>query len=172
VPRVLLRASRALSASGPLPLARAAAVEAPRWAAAPWPRANALCSSSSATIDEAAQALVITERCAKRILQLNRKQGLDDPTVQRLLRLSVEPGGCSGFSYKFELEDRNKVEAEDAIFEQSGARVVVDDVSLALLAGATIDFEDEMMRSAFVVAENPQAGAGCGCGTSFSPANF
>jgi len=45
--------------------------------------------------------------------------------------------------------------------------VVVDESSLALLLGSTIDFEEDMMRSAFVVVDNPQSGASCGCGTSF-----
>lgn len=50
--------------------------------------------------------------CVQRILQLNRK--VDDPTLQRLLRVSVEPGGCSGFQYRFELEEPSNVEADDA----------------------------------------------------------
>ena len=51
--------------------------------------------------------------------------------------------------------------------DPEGARVVVDSSSLELLAGATIDFEDDKMKSAFVVAANPQSSASCGCGTSF-----
>ena len=46
--------------------------------------------------------------------------------------------------------------------------MVVDQGSLQLLAGSTVDFEDEMMKSAFVVTDNPQSAQGCGCGTSFS----
>ena len=53
------------------------------------------------------------------------------------------------------------------LFEKMGARVVVDPASLALLDGATIDFKDEMARSAFIVADNPMSGSSCGCGTSF-----
>ena len=58
-------------------------------------------------------------------------------------------------------------EESDVVIEKDGARVVVDDASLELLAGATVDFEDEMMKSAFVIAANPQSEASCGCGTSF-----
>ena len=58
------------------------------------------------------------------------------------------------------------------VFEKLGARVVVDSASLELLSGATIDFEEEMMRQAFVVAENPQSSAGCGCGSSFQAKDF
>ena len=55
-----------------------------------------------------------------------------------------------------------------SVFEKDGAQVVVDESSLQLLAGSTVDFEDEMMKSAFVVTDNPQSAQGCGCGTSFS----
>ena len=58
--------------------------------------------------------------------------------------------------------------ARHRIFEEHGAKVVVDESSLALLDGATIDFEDDMLRSAFVVAANPMSESGCGCGTSFN----
>ena len=54
-----------------------------------------------------------------------------------------------------------------SIFERSGAKVVVDESSLALLDGSTVDFEETMMSSSFVVLNNPQSGASCGCGTSF-----
>jgi len=49
-----------------------------------------------------------------------------------------------------------------------GARVVVDEASLELLDGATVDWKDEMARSAFIIAENPMSGSSCGCGTSFT----
>ena len=130
------------------------------------PRAPLSTDAAAASSD--AQRLVITDRCAKRIVQLNVKKGLEDPALQRMLRLSVEPGGCSGFQYRFELEEASQMDAEsDVVIEKDGARVVVDDASLELLAGATVDFEDEMMKSAFVIADNPQSSASCGCGTSF-----
>ena len=102
----------------------------------------------------------------QRIVQLNEQQaGAAD---QRRLRLSVEPGGCSGFSYKFELEDATNIDdEEDAVFEKAGARVVVDESSLELVSGSTVDFEEEMMKAAFVITANPQSSASCGCGTSF-----
>ena len=53
------------------------------------------------------------------------------------------------------------------MFEREGARVIVDDCSLDLLKGSTIDFNEDMMRSAFTVVGNPQADAACGCGSSF-----
>ena len=125
-------------------------------------------SGAAAAAVEEEPRLNITDSCAKRIVKLNSKNDLDAPTQQRVLRLSVEPGGCSGFSYKFELEEASSMdEEEDVVFEKLGARVVVDSGSLELLSGATIDFEDDMMKSAFVVAANPQSSASCGCGTSF-----
>ena len=51
--------------------------------------------------------------------------------------------------------------------ESEGARVVVDNVSLELLRGASVDFEDDLMRSAFAITSNPQADSSCGCGSSF-----
>jgi len=53
------------------------------------------------------------------------------------------------------------------VFESHGAKVVVDECSLTLLRGATVDFEDDMMRTAFVIAKNPVADSACGCGSSF-----
>jgi iron-sulfur cluster assembly accessory protein len=54
------------------------------------------------------------------------------------------------------------------VFEVEGARVVCDSVSLELLRGAVIEFEESLMRSAFVVAANPNSEASCGCGSSFT----
>ena len=54
-----------------------------------------------------------------------------------------------------------------SIFEREGAKVAVDESSLELLRGATVDFEEDMMRAAFVITENPLAQASCGCGSSF-----
>ncbi|NXA31680.1 ISCA2 protein, partial [Eudromia elegans] len=90
------------------------------------------------------------------------------------LRLQVEGGGCSGFQYKFSLDtviqpdDRRAGGARAAVFEQGGARVVVDVDSLAFVKGSMVDFSQELIRSSFQVVSNPQAEKGCSCGTSFS----
>ena len=82
-----------------------------------------------------------------------------------ILRLSVEGGGCSGFQYKFGLADAP--ECDDIIAQTDGVQLVVDPVSLDLVAGATVDYVESLGGAAFKV-ENPQATAGCGCGSSFA----
>ncbi len=80
------------------------------------------------------------------------------------LRVAVEGGGCSGFQYDIRLDQPAK---DDLILEGEGQKVVVDSVSLPFLAGATIDFSEELIGARFVI-QNPNASSSCGCGTSFS----
>ena len=102
----------------------------------------------------------LSERAAKRIAEIVA----GEPGTP-LLRLSVEGGGCSGFSYKFDLVP--VAEPDDIVIERDGARVLIDPVSLEYLSGSEIDFADEIIGSSFKV-NNPNATASCGCGTSFS----
>ncbi|BBC71469.1 heme biosynthesis protein HemY [Altererythrobacter sp. B11] len=81
-----------------------------------------------------------------------------------MLRLSVEGGGCSGFQYRFDLAEQ--IESDDAVSETDGVKLVIDPVSLDLVAGSTVDFVESLGGAAFRV-ENPNAAAGCGCGSSF-----
>lgn len=83
-----------------------------------------------------------------------------------MLRVTVEGGGCSGFQYIFTLVD--KFSTSDRIFEKDGVKVVVDDISLGFIKGATIDYVEELIRSSFMVTQNPNASSGCGCGSSFT----
>lgn len=101
----------------------------------------------------------MTQAAADRIGLIARKQ-----SKPAILRLSVEGGGCSGFQYRFDLAD--EALPEDAVSEIGGVRLVVDPVSLDLLAGATVDYVESLGGAAFKV-ENPQAASGCGCGSSF-----
>ncbi|MGR3501139.1 HesB/IscA family protein [Pseudaestuariivita sp.] len=80
------------------------------------------------------------------------------------LRVAVEGGGCSGFQYDIKLDAPGE---DDLVLSGKGQKVVVDAVSLPFLAGAVIDFSDELIGARFVI-ENPNATASCGCGTSFS----
>lgn len=106
-----------------------------------------------------AETLTLTAAAAHRIGQIAARQG--KPAI---LRLSVEGGGCSGFQYKFDLAEAP--EAGDAVSEVAGVKLVVDPISLELVAGSTVDFVESLGGAAFKV-ENPQAAAGCGCGSSF-----
>ena len=80
------------------------------------------------------------------------------------LRVAVEGGGCSGFQYDIRLDAPSD---DDLVLEGEGQKVVVDSVSLPFLAGATIDFTEELIGARFTI-DNPNATASCGCGTSFS----
>ena len=82
----------------------------------------------------------------------------------KALRVAVEGGGCSGFQYDIRLDAPAE---DDLVLEGEGERVVVDSVSLPFLAGATIDFTEELIGALFTI-DNPNATASCGCGTSFS----
>ena len=82
----------------------------------------------------------------------------------KALRVAVEGGGCSGFQY---LIDLDAPKDDDMVLEGAGEKVVVDSVSLPFLAGATIDFTEELIGARFVI-DNPNATSSCGCGTSFS----
>ena len=104
--------------------------------------------------------VTLTPSAAKRINTILAKQ--DDA---RMLRVSVEGGGCSGFSYKFDFAQ--EANADDTIIELDGAQVAIDEMSMEFLAGSEIDFSTELIGSAFKI-NNPNATAACGCGTSFS----
>lgn len=107
-----------------------------------------------------APALSLSPTAAARVAEIASKQG--KPPI---LRLSVEGGGCSGFQYQFGLAEAP--DAEDAVAETDGVRLVIDPVSLELVAGCTVDFVESLGGAAFRV-DNPNAAAGCGCGSSFS----
>jgi len=80
------------------------------------------------------------------------------------LRVAVEGGGCSGFQYEIALDTPKD---DDLVLEGGGEKVLIDEISLPFLAGATIDFSEELIGARFVI-DNPNATSSCGCGTSFS----
>ena len=102
-----------------------------------------------------------TDAALKRIAQIIEKDH-----ENTALRISVEGGGCSGFSYQFDLvnEDANQ---DDLVIENHGGRILIDEMSLIYMSGSEIDFVDDLMGQSFKV-NNPNAVASCGCGTSFS----
>jgi len=105
-------------------------------------------------------AITLSPSAAARVAAIAAKQA-----KLAILRLSVEGGGCSGFQYKFGLAD--SLDEDDVISETDGVRLVVDPVSLDLVAGCVVDYVESLGGAAFRV-ENPQATAGCGCGSSFA----
>src|ERR1700733_12620822 len=103
----------------------------------------------------------LSASAAKRVKELQAQEHAPNA----FLRLSVSGGGCSGFQYGFSFDDTRQ--PDDSVFERDGVQLVVDESSLGLLAGAEIDFVEDMMGAAFQV-KNPNAASSCGCGNSFS----
>ena len=103
----------------------------------------------------------LTASAAKRVATLIAQDGGSG----LMLRVSVSGGGCSGFQYGFSVDDA--VNADDRTFERDGVTLVVDEVSLDLLAGSEVDYVEELIGASFQI-KNPQATSSCGCGSSFS----
>ena len=101
----------------------------------------------------------VTDRAFARLAEINAASG-----ESKALRIAVEGGGCSGFQYDIRLDDPAE---GDLVLEGAGQKVVIDDVSLPFLSGATIDFTEELIGARFAI-DNPNATSSCGCGTSFS----
>lgn len=143
--------------------------------------ANATAAENAPTAHDV-DDLTITQSCVARIQQL----ALQRPNPNSMyLRLYVDAGGCSGFQYKFLLlseDDTNPTDDdeedgtidpdEDIVYTIDGARLVIDQTSLELLRGSTIDYVQEMIRSSFAVVNNPNSESACGCGSSFAVKKF
>jgi iron-sulfur cluster assembly protein len=104
--------------------------------------------------------LNLTTSAAHAVEELLAKRDLEGYA----LRVFVSGGGCSGFQYGMALEDN--IRETELVTEQHGVKIVVDEISVNYLAGATVDYVDEVMGSGFKI-ENPNAVASCGCGSSF-----
>ncbi|QCE33606.1 iron-sulfur cluster assembly accessory protein [Acetobacteraceae bacterium] len=103
----------------------------------------------------------------KRISEILSEQNKD--TAEKSgVRILVDSGGCNGFQYKFSVDTTNT--AEDIIIEEDGAIVIIDKISLDLLKGSELQYEDELMGAHFKI-KNPNAASSCGCGNSFSLAD-
>ena len=103
--------------------------------------------------------LLVTNNAAKKIIELSKKK------EKKMLRISVTGGGCQGFQYNLDMED--KYEKKDIIIKKNKALVVIDQNSLNLIKGSEIDFVEDLIGSRFKI-NNPKATSSCGCGTSFS----
>jgi iron-sulfur cluster assembly accessory protein len=107
--------------------------------------------------------ITLTPTAASAVQDLLSKRDLDGYA----LRVYISGGGCSGYQYGMALE--NNIRDNDLIFEEHGVKMVVDEVSINYLHGATVDYVDEIMGSGFKI-ENPNAVSSCGCGSSFRTA--
>ncbi|MEO1988998.1 MAG: iron-sulfur cluster insertion protein ErpA [Martelella sp.] len=106
------------------------------------------------------KTVTLSEAAAKRIAAIIAAED-----GKKALRVAVEGGGCSGFSYKFDLAE--DPEDDDVVITRGDAKVLIDEISLVYMAGSEIDFVDNLLGQSFQI-QNPNAVASCGCGTSFS----
>lgn len=106
-------------------------------------------------------AMTITPRAQQALQDFVRQN-------QQQLRLAINPGGCSGFDMVFSAD---APKSEDIRLGAVGAELLIDPVSLSVVAGATLDFVDEIGKEGFVVTNIPKMEARCGCGKSFSLAD-
>jgi iron-sulfur cluster assembly accessory protein len=115
------------------------------------------------TVQEPTVALVVTPVAATEVLRFMEAEGV--PVDKGGLRVSVQPGGCSGFKYGLLIEDQ--AADDDFVVDARGFRMFVDPFSAQYLSGVTIDYVSSMQGSGFTF-KNPNATGGCGCGSSFT----
>lgn len=105
--------------------------------------------------------LAFTESAADKVRQLIEEEG--NPALK--LRVFISGGGCSGFQYGFTFDET--INDDDMITEKNGVQLLVDSMSYQYLAGAEIDYQENIQGAQFVI-KNPAASSTCGCGSSFS----
>jgi len=120
-------------------------------------------SSTEQQTSPAGFALEISDRAAEEVRKFIAAEQVSAETAG--LRVSVLPGGCSGFKYSLNIEEQ-AVE-DDMTVTINGVRVFVDGFSAQYLSGVTIDYTSSMQGSGFTFS-NPNASGGCGCGSSFT----
>jgi len=107
--------------------------------------------------------LTLTDRAAEEVQKFIAQEQV--PVEVAGLRVSVLPGGCSGFKYSLNIEERPL--DDDMVVPVNGVRVFVDGFSAQYLTGVTVDYVSSMQGSGFTFS-NPNATGGCGCGSSFT----
>jgi iron-sulfur cluster insertion protein len=105
--------------------------------------------------------LEVTETAVAKVQSLK----LEEDNEELKLRVYVTGGGCSGFQYGFSFED--VMSEDDTAVTRDGVVVLIDSLSYQYLAGSTVDYEEGLMGSRFLIT-NPNASTTCGCGASFS----
>lgn len=103
----------------------------------------------------------VTPKAIEKIRQAFARQGVGEGG----LRLGIVGGGCSGLTYQFKFDAKER--PDDHVFEFDGVKIFVDPKSLLYLDGMTLDYKETLMQSGFAFL-NPNAQKSCGCGTSFS----
>ena len=104
--------------------------------------------------------ITITEAAQAKIAEVLA----DEPKSK--LRMFIQGGGCSGFSYGFTIDEEQN--EDDFEFSAGSSSVLIDSLSLQYLEGVTVDYKDDLEGSRFAIT-NPKAASTCGCGSSFSP---
>ncbi len=113
-------------------------------------------------------AISLSDNAAKRIAYL-----LSQEEPDTVLRIAVDGGGCSGFKYSFEFENKAGEEAstdktdDDIAIEKDGAIVLVDEVSAGFMKNAVVDYVETLGAAHFAI-KNPNVSSSCGCGNSFA----
>ena len=115
------------------------------------------------SVDTTGIQVILSEKAAAEVRKFIDAEQVPADTAG--LRVGVLPGGCSGFKYSLNIEDKSA--DDDIILESSGVRLFVDGFSLQYLNGVTIDYVTSMQGSGFTFT-NPNATGGCGCGSSFT----
>ncbi|MBL3700250.1 HesB/IscA family protein [Leucobacter luti] len=120
-----------------------------------------IAADTAAPALEGAHGVALSTAAQEKVRSLLSQEGRDDLR----LRIAVQPGGCSGLIYQLFFDEREL--DNDAIVDFTGVQVVVDQMSIPYLNGATIDFEDTIQKQGFTI-DNPNAQGSCACGDSFS----
>ncbi len=108
-----------------------------------------------------ANPIIFTDSAANKVGELIAEEGNDNLK----LRVYVTGGGCSGFQYGFTFDE--EVNEDDTSIVNSGVTVLIDSMSIQYLAGAEVDYKEDVSGAQFVI-RNPNATTTCGCGSSFS----
>ena len=105
--------------------------------------------------------IIFTDSAANKVKTLIEEEGNNDLK----LRVFVSGGGCSGFKYGFTFDEM--INEDDTVMEKNGVKLLVDPMSFQYLAGAEIDYQENIQGAQFII-KNPGATSTCGCGSSFS----
>ena len=101
----------------------------------------------------------VSKSALRRIVEVSKKN------KKKFFRISIDGGGCQGFSYKFDFDD--KISENDKVLDYDEVKILIDSTSLGFINDAKLDFVEDMIGSYFKVS-NPKATSTCGCGISFS----